>query len=278
MTHGCEPTPFLFSWQQESTGEKGTGTRLASLTPPSTRYLIEAKTLIILGVISVLSVRALPHFIWPAVKYGHMISLNSNPPGQTPLKVPRLDSLLHRLQHAKDADGQPIPLLDELLFLLDDPPPGTTDRWQLGADLCASHGIATSRMSVWRLYRAQILQWRRDQNPAPPAPPPSPEETALLHEQARHLAAQRALEALNDPRLSTGHLIGLIKNDNHRQQIQLARDQFNDRLLVRSRAEERERFQSMDDRIRDEHLFEAQMVSYRNFFKTLLAIPPHTTP
>jgi len=49
---------------------------------------------------------------------------NQNQPATTPLKVPRLDSLQHRLQHAKDADGQPIPLLDELLFFLNDPPPG----------------------------------------------------------------------------------------------------------------------------------------------------------
>jgi len=49
---------------------------------------------------------------------------NENQPATTPLKVPRLDSLHHRLQHARDADGQPIPLLNELLFFLDDPPPG----------------------------------------------------------------------------------------------------------------------------------------------------------
>jgi hypothetical protein len=49
---------------------------------------------------------------------------NENQPATTPLKVPRVDSLQHRLQHAKDADGQPIPLLDELLFFLDAPPPG----------------------------------------------------------------------------------------------------------------------------------------------------------
>jgi hypothetical protein len=49
---------------------------------------------------------------------------NQNQPATTPLKVLRLDSLQHRLQHAKDADGQPIPLLDELLSFLDDPPPG----------------------------------------------------------------------------------------------------------------------------------------------------------
>jgi hypothetical protein len=36
---------------------------------------------------------------------------NENQPATTPLKVPRLDSLQHRLQHARDADGQPIPLL-----------------------------------------------------------------------------------------------------------------------------------------------------------------------
>ena len=84
-------------------------------------------------------------------------------------KVPRLDSLLHRLQHAKDADGKPVPLYDELLAFLDDPPPGTGDRWQKGADLCRRHGIETTRMSVWRLYRSQILEWRRNRQ-VPPHP------------------------------------------------------------------------------------------------------------
>ena len=200
------------------------------------------------------------------------------PPGAPPLKVPRLESLLHRLQHAKDADGRPIPLLDELLFFLDDPPPGTGDRWQEGADLCASRGIPTSRMSVWRLYRAQILQWRREQIPAPSGPPPDPQEIARLHDQVRHLAAQRALETLHDPRLSPGHLIGLLQNDNHRQQIQLARDQFNDRVKVRERLELRERFQRMDDAARDKHLIPAQMKSYRQLLEAMLAIPPDTTP
>ena len=203
---------------------------------------------------------------------------NLNPPQPTPLKVPRLVSLLHRLQHAKDPDGRPIPLLDELLFFLDDPPPGTTDRWQAGADLCATHGIATSRMSVWRFYRAHILPWRREQNPAPPAPPPSPEQTAALHEQARHLAAQRTLEILHDPRLSPGHLIGLIQNDNHRQQIQLARDQFNDRLEVRRNRERREHYQRIDDEIRDEILIPGQMEFLRKHLGSLVSVPPHTTP
>jgi len=58
--------------------------------------------------------------------------------------TPRLESLHHRLKTAKAPDGQPFPLLDELMVFLEDPPPGTPDRWQAGADLCADHGIPTS--------------------------------------------------------------------------------------------------------------------------------------
>ena len=198
-------------------------------------------------------------------------------PRATRKRIPRVDSLLHRLQHAKDADGQPIPLHDELLFFLDDPPPDTGARWQKGAALCESHGIKTSRMSVYRFFRAHILEWRRAQAPAPPAQPPDPEETARLHDQARHLAAQRLLDALSDPGLSPGHLVGLIQNDNHRQQIQLARDQFNERIAERRRLEQRQHFQKIDDRARDQALDRVQMESLRKFIAPLLAIPPDTT-
>jgi hypothetical protein len=215
-----------------------------------------------------------------------MISQNSDflpkPPHETlpqpPLKVPPLASLQHRIEHAKDANGQLIPLRDELLFFLDDPPPGTHDRWQAGADLCQGHGISTSRMSVWRYYRAHILAWRRQQLPAPPVETPSPEETARLHDQARHLAAQRVLETLNDPRLSPTHLIGLIQNDNHRQHIQLRRDQFNDRLNVRRGQEQRDHYQRLDNQVRNERLIPALMQFYRTVLSTLLGISPHTTP
>jgi len=193
------------------------------------------------------------------------------------MKVPRLNSLHHRLRHAKDAEGRPIALRDELLFFLDDPPAGTGDRWQEGADLCQRHGIQTSRMSVYRFFRGHILEWRRAQNPAPTASPPDPEETARLLDHARHLAAQRLLEFLNDPHLSAGHLVGLIQNDNHRQQIQLARDQFNDRIAVRCRLEQKQYFQRKDEQIRNEIVGPAQMELLR---KTLAAhpdVPPHTT-
>jgi len=201
---------------------------------------------------------------------------NETPPPATPPSVPRLTSLQHRLEHAKDPEGRPIPLLDELLFFLDDPPPGTRDRWQDGANLCQQHGITTSRMAVWRFYRAHILQWRRDQDPAL-EPPSDPAETARLQDHARHLAAQRAIEILNDPRLSPGHLIGLIQNDNFRQRNQLARDQFNDRIAVRQRAEQVRFRRGIESAARDKALFSADLESYRNFFATLLAIPPDTS-
>ena len=203
---------------------------------------------------------------------------NDTPPSKRRLKIPRLESLEHQLRRARDADGRPVPLVDELLFFLDDPPPRTRDRWQKGADLCARHGIQTSRMSVWRFYRAHILQWRREQIPPAPATPPDPHEIARLQEQARHLAAQRAVEILHDPRLSPGHLIGLLQNDNHRRQIQLARDQFDDRLAVRRRLEQRERFRQIEEQIRDQHLGPARAEFQRQILAAVAAVPPHTTP
>ena len=180
--------------------------------------------------------------------------------------------------NATDADGQPIPLRDELLFFLEHPPKGTGDRWQEGADLCASHGIQTSRMSVWRFYNAQILEWRREQAPVPPVQPPDPAETARLLEQARHLAAQRALDMLNDPGLTPGHLVGLMQSDNHRQQIQLARDQFNDRVAERRRLQEREHFQNIDDRVRDEVISAARLEFIQSMLDRPSAGSSHTTP
>jgi hypothetical protein len=210
-----------------------------------------------------------------------MPSPNFNSPAQltttSPPKTPRLTSLLHRLQHARDTDGQPIPLLDELLFFLDDPPPGTADRWQKGADLCAAHGIPTSRVAVWRLYRVRILPWRREQLSAPPSTPPDPAEITRLHDQARHLAAQRLLENLHDPHLSPSHLVGLVQCDNHRQQIQLARDQFNDRVTVRRNLEQREHFQRIDNETSKELLLSAQMEFFRKLLATLLPVSPDST-
>jgi hypothetical protein len=211
------------------------------------------------------------------MKFSKSARTTTTQPVATPPDVPRLDSLQHRLQHAKDPDGQPIPLIDELLFLLDDPPPGTRDRWEDGADMCRKHGITTSRMSVWRFYRAHILQWRREQNPLPP-PPTDPEEIERLHDQARQLCAQRVIEFLNDPNLSPGHLIGFLQVENERQKNQLARDQFDDRLDVRIRLEHQQRMKRIDDENRDKHLMKAGSKLFQDILVKSAAIPPHPTP
>src|SRR5258707_5518833 len=74
------------------------------------------------------------------------------------LSVPRLDSLLHRLQHAPGAEDSPH--LDQLMIFLDDPPPGVSDRWKEGARMCSDWGVPCTGASVWRLYRSHALEWR----------------------------------------------------------------------------------------------------------------------
>src|SRR5258708_22083478 len=74
------------------------------------------------------------------------------------LSVPRLDSLLHRLQHAPGTEDSSH--LDQLMIFLDDPPPGIGDRWKEGAKMCSDWGIHCTGASVWRLYRSYALEWR----------------------------------------------------------------------------------------------------------------------
>ena len=54
------------------------------------------------------------------------------------------------------------------------------------------------------------------------------------------MAAQRVLEMLNDHRLTPGQLIGLLQQENQREQIELAKRQFDDRLKIRLDQERRE--------------------------------------
>ena len=205
---------------------------------------------------------------------------NENLSTQTPLKIPRLTSLLHRLRHAeKTPNGEPIPLLDELFFFLDDPPPGTTDRWQKGAEFCLSHGIRTTRMSLWRLYRTHILQWRREQNPAPPAPPPSPEETTRLHDRSPpRLPPSAPSRPSTTPASPPATSSASSRTTTTVSKSSFARDRFDDRRAIRRRREQKEHFRRLDHQIRDEHLLPAQMKSIRQFISILLAISPRNTP
>ena len=163
--------------------------------------------------------------------------------------VPRIESLHHRLLNAKTSTGEPTELLDELMIFLEDPPPETGDRWQAGADFCSGHGIETSRMAVWRFYRAHVVQWRRAN--ATPVTEVAPETTKLLLNQGRHLVAVRALESLHDPRLSPAALVGLIQGENRRQQIQLARDKFNEQLETKRTLDHRERVRQINQAAHD---------------------------
>ena len=75
------------------------------------------------------------------VKIASMKQPCSEPP---PLSVPRLDSLLHRLQHAPGAEDQPY--LDQLMIFLDGSPPGIRDRWKQGARVGLTDSIRPIRL------------------------------------------------------------------------------------------------------------------------------------
>jgi hypothetical protein len=149
--------------------------------------------------------------------------------------TPRIESLHHRLQTAKGPDGEPLSLIDDLMVFLEDPPPDIGDRWQAGADRCAKHGITASRMAVWRFYREHVLEWRREQAPAfgQGEGEISEESIAKLIEEKRHLIHLRAVESLRHPCLPPRVLVGLVESENRRQELQLARDKFNDLLRER---------------------------------------------
>ena len=149
--------------------------------------------------------------------------------------VPRKESLHHRLKTAKDANGKPLLLLDELMVLLEDPPPDVGDRWLAGVAFCAGHGIETSRPSVWRFYHAHVVLWRYEN--APKVGQVSEIESTTRADEARHLLTLRAIESLHHPHLPPQVLVGLVHNENRRLELQLARDKFNEQLFLRQRAD-----------------------------------------
>lgn len=202
--------------------------------------------------------------------------MNSNLSQETS-RTPRTDSLHHRLLHLKDANGERSPLVDELLFLLDDPPSGTDDRWEKGAELCREHGIETSRMAVWRFYRTAILQWRREMDPPAPEPLPTHEEIARLEQQVRYLAAQRALDLLRDPRLNPVQLIQIMRQNERYQKTDLAHAQFKDELHLRKMKEHREKIQRLDDEVRERALAGMNLDPMQKMVVAGLIKPTHTT-
>ena len=165
------------------------------------------------------------------------------------LSVPRIESLHHRLQTAKGPDGEPLGLLDDLMVFLEDPPPDSGDRWKAGVELCAEHGIVTSRAAVWRFYREHVVQWRLENAPSLGKVPEAGD--TRLAEQARQLLSLRAVENLRHPHLPPRVLIGLVQSENRRQELQLARDKFDEQLFLRERENERQRLKVIENERHD---------------------------
>ncbi len=136
-----------------------------------------------------------------------------------PVSVPRLNSLLHRLQ--KNPGPEDEPYLDQLMMFLDNPPAGVTDRWKAGAEMCAAWGVTTTGTSVWRLFRSYLVEWRV--RIALKIDGPDPVSTGDLHEKISHLIALRRCELLLNPATPAEALVGLIRADLDEKYLQIAR-------------------------------------------------------
>ncbi len=136
-----------------------------------------------------------------------------------PLSVPRLDSLLHRLQHAPGAEDSSH--LDQLMIFLDDPPPGVTDRWKEGAKMCSDWGIPCTGASVWRLYRAHALEWRlRIAQEIGATVGQTPES---LTDKTAQIVALRTFEVLANPQSPPACLLGVARLELRKKALELAR-------------------------------------------------------
>jgi hypothetical protein len=151
-----------------------------------------------------------------------MKSTRSKPP---PLSVPRLDSLLHRLQHAPGAEDQAY--LDQLMIFLEDPPPAVRDRWKEGAAMCGDWGVPCTGASVWRLYRSYVLEWRlRIAGEASSAAGETPES---FIEKMELMVARRTFEVLANPQSPPACLLGLARLELRRKALELDRQKHEDR-------------------------------------------------
>jgi hypothetical protein len=137
-----------------------------------------------------------------------------------PNKVPRLNSLLHRLQKAVGPQDEPS-YLDQLMIFLEDPPAGITDRWKEGAAMCAAWGITCSCASVWRLYRSYAVEWRTQL--ALEAAFAEGESLEALQQKAERMLVLRTCELLANPETPPAVLVGLARIGHRQKLLELAR-------------------------------------------------------
>ena len=142
-----------------------------------------------------------------------------------PNKVPRLNSLLHRLQKTAGPEDEPS-YLDQLMIFLEDPPAGITDRWKEGAAMCAAWGITSSCASVWRLYRAYALEWRT--RLALEAALAEGESLEVLQQKAERMLVLRTSEMLANPDTPPAILVGLARIGLRQKLLELARQKQKD--------------------------------------------------
>jgi hypothetical protein len=135
-----------------------------------------------------------------------------------PNSVPRLNSLLHRLQHAPGQDDEPY--LDQLMIFLDDPPPGIRDRWKEGAEMCNAWGIPCTGASVWRLYRSYAIVWRS--RLALEASAEASETPEVLDQKAAQMIAFRSREILANPQSPPASLISLARIELRKKALEFA--------------------------------------------------------
>lgn len=139
-------------------------------------------------------------------------------------KVPRLKSLLHRLQQTPGPEEQPY--LEQLMIFLDDPPAGVGDRWARGAEMCTAWGIATSGASVWRLYRSYVIEWRA--RLALQMDDVTSRTNEELAQKAARLIALRTCEMLANADTPPATLVSLARIDLRQRMLHLAEEKHRD--------------------------------------------------
>jgi hypothetical protein len=151
---------------------------------------------------------------------------------RAPNSVPRLNSLLHRLQKTPGPEDEPY--LDQLMMFLDDPPPDAGDRWKKGAKMCAEWGIATTGTSVWRLYRSYMIEWRA--RIALHLDDLSVQTPETLGQKAERLIALRSCELLANPDSDPATLVSLARMNLRQEALDFARQKHSRRPARRHRA------------------------------------------
>jgi len=144
-----------------------------------------------------------------------------------PVKVPRLNSLLHRLQKKKTPSPDDEPYLDQLMLFLEEPPQDVTDRWKAGAEMCAAWGVATSGPAVYRLFQSYRLEWSA--RVALNLDDGEIESDEILAQKIARLILLRTAGMLANPGTPAAAVVGLIRADLRQKHLEFARQRHSDR-------------------------------------------------